>query len=179
MSDSIKNALRNIVCLKLHGWASAFFSICVTCVGWMPRLSEMLVTLLSASSSEHQESEQVIRRPAWLSGFSFCLDFAFFFLWLKASLVTAALYAVCCKKCSWLAGKISAQFLLAVSRRWDGTEEDQWTGEKAHFKINWIDKTPKRMELFAGHDEGFDICVITLTFVNQMCFLPHSERGSF
>lgn len=179
MSDSIKNALRNIVCLKLHGWASAFFSICVTCVGWMPRLSEMLVTLLSASSSEHQESEQVIRRPAWLSGFSFCLDFAFFFLWLKASLITAALYAVCCKKCSWLAGKISAQFLLAVSRRWDGTEEDQLRGEKAHFKINWIDQTPKRMELFAGHDEGFDICIITLTFVNQMCFLPHSERGSF
>lgn len=117
-------------------------------------------------------------QPGFLASPS-ALTLLFFFLWLKASLVTAALYAVCCKKCSWLAGKISAQFLLAVSRRWDGTEEDQWTGEKAHFKINWIDKTPKRMELFAGHDEGFDICVITLTFVNQMCFLPHSERGSF
>lgn len=33
------------------------FSICVGCVGRMPRLSEMLVTLLSASSSEHKESE--------------------------------------------------------------------------------------------------------------------------
>lgn len=44
------------------------FSICVTCVGWMPRLSEMLVTLLSTSSSEHHEFEQVIRRQL-----AFCL----------------------------------------------------------------------------------------------------------
>lgn len=67
---------------------------------------------------------------------------------------------------------LAPAYLLEV--RWDRRESlKRW---KALFKINWVDETPKRMKLFAWHDESFNISIITLTCKNQVCFLPHNER---
>lgn len=70
---------------------------------------------------------------------------------------------------------VSTCCLLQV--RWD--RRKQLESGKALCKINWVQKTPKRMKLFAGHDENFNICIITLTCVNWIHFFSHSERSWF
>lgn len=105
---------------------------------------------------------------------------------LPLLLVTEGILDYSCNLCSLLSEEVclgsreGSSLILTcclLEVRWDRKESiKRW---QALFKINWVGETPKRMKLFAGHDESFNIYIITLRCVNQTHFLPHSKRGWF